>query len=70
MKGDKYGSQVHDFYTKVANDAKAVNEEAKRLAELKQEEAKRKEGGVVPVINTITPNSSTADAAGAVALEK
>lgn len=70
MKGDKYGSQVHDFYTKVANDAKAVNEEAKRLAELKQEEAKRKDGGVVPVINTITPNSSTADAAGAVALEK
>lgn len=39
FKKDKYGGQVHDFYTNVAKDVKSVNEEALRLAEMKKRQA-------------------------------
>lgn len=45
FKKDKYGSQVHDFYKKAASDAKAVNDEALRLAELKKKQLAGKEEG-------------------------
>lgn len=79
FKNDKYGSKVHDFYTKAATDAKAVNEEALRLAELKKQELSgeksnnEKDSNVsstpIPTINTITPESTTANAAAFVPLE-
>ena len=99
FKKDKYGSQVHDFYTNAAKDAKAVNDEALRLAELKKKQtasqgdaragadsgAASSEGPktgapttgeakqqttVFPVINTITPDSSSAAAASFAPLEE
>lgn len=44
FKNDKYGSQVHDFYKNVTKDAKAVNDEALRLAELKKKQQEVQEG--------------------------
>ncbi|KAG0679777.1 hypothetical protein C6P40_005166 [Pichia californica] len=66
FKNDKYGSQVHDFYTKTTNDVKAVNDEALRLAELKKQQ---QTSSTAPIINTITPDSTTATAASFVPLE-
>lgn len=71
FKQDKYGSQVHDFYKNAANDVKSVHEEATRLAELKKQEAEKANpsSATAPTINTITPESTTAQAAGFVPLE-
>lgn len=78
FKNDKYGSKVHDFYTKAATDAKAVNDEALRLAELKKQEISGETKNAkdsnttdtpIPTINTITPESTTANAAAFVPLE-
>lgn len=72
LKKEKYGSQVHDFYTKTAQDVKSVNEEALRLAELKKNQQEGQAPGAsaqFPVINTITPEASTAAAASFVPLE-
>lgn len=103
FKQDKYGSQVHDFYTNVAKDVKSVNDEALRLAELKKQHGEGSTGAtsagsegtadqsqpptyensekattgkvgagtaVFPTINSITPDSTTAQSASAVPLEK
>jgi hypothetical protein len=74
FKHDKYGSQVHDFYTNVAKDVKSVNDEALRLAELKKQQQQQEPTSqginpVFPAINTITPDSTTVSAASVVPLE-
>ncbi|GMF54359.1 unnamed protein product [[Candida] boidinii] len=70
FKNDKIGSKIHQFYTDVATDAKQVHEEAKRLAEAKKQQ--QAQGGETSTlfVNSIAPNSSTLDAAGAVSIEK
>lgn len=45
FKKDKYGSQVHDFYTNAAKDVKSVNDEALRLAELKKKQHEGADAG-------------------------
>lgn len=72
FKNDKYGSQVHDFYKIVTQDVKSVNDEALRLAELKKQQQTGATSGAsaqFPVVNTITPDSTTATAASVVPLE-
>lgn len=97
LKNDKYGSQVHDFYKNVTKDAKAVNDEALRLAELKKKQQEVQQGATAkaehkdgnfsatvmpnmsqtpqasaqfPIISSITPDSSTANAAAFVPLSE
>lgn len=75
FKKDKYGSQVHGFYKNVANDVKSVNDEALRLAELKkQQHGSESSSGpgnsFNPTISSITPDSTTAQAAAAVPFEE
>lgn len=97
FKHDKYGSQVHEFYKNVSKDAKAVNDEACRLAELKKQQQKVQEGATAkaehtdgnvsttvmpnisqtpqasaqfPIINSITPDSTTVNAAAFVPLSE
>lgn len=43
FKQDKYGSKIHQFYSGLVNDTKAVHDEARRLADLKEEKEKEKE---------------------------
>lgn len=92
---NKYGSQVHDFYTNVTKDAKAVNDEALRLAGLKKKQQEVQEAAIAkaegtdgnfsatvmpnvsqtpqasaqfPIISSITPESTSANAAAFVPL--
>lgn len=79
FKKDKYGSQLHDFYQRTAADVKDVHEEAVRLAGLNKKEtdpsatvidtSKANAVPPPPYISSITPGSTTAQAAGAVAFE-
>lgn len=78
FKKDKYGSQIHDFYKKTAADVKDVHEEAVRLAGLNKNapaatvidtDAGNSAAPPPPYISSITPGSTTAQAAGAVAFE-
>lgn len=82
FKKDKYGSKIHDFYKNTAKDAKDVHEEALRLAGLdKQSTTDEKKvdttvmpqestaGIASPFVSSIAPQSTTAQAAGAGALE-
>ncbi|QPG74521.1 hypothetical protein FOA43_001851 [Brettanomyces nanus] len=72
FKKDKYGSKINQFYTNVATDVTQVHEEAKRIAAEREKKAEGFAGSPVidPTINTIGPNSTTAQAAGAVAFEE
>ncbi|TID14922.1 hypothetical protein CANINC_004593 [Pichia inconspicua] len=72
FKNDKYGSQVHDFYKNVTKDAKAVNDEALRLAELKKKQQEVQEGATAKaehkdgnVSATVMPNISQTPQASA-----
>lgn len=68
FKNDKYGSQVHDFYKRTANDVKAVNDEALRLAELKKQSggasapqtSSETAAPADPPLYTSTPETNTA----------
>lgn len=79
LKGQKYGAKVHQFYKDTSKEVKHVHEEARRIADAKVAANATAPAGappsatgatVDPTINTISANSTTAQAAGVVPLEK
>jgi len=71
FKSGKYGSKLNEMYTNVATDVSQVHEHAKSIARQKEGKSKTQGNGpaINPTINTISPDSSTAKAAGATAFE-
>lgn len=71
FKNDKYGAKINSVYTGVATDVSQVHQQARKIAAEKEGKTAPASASPVvdPTINTISANSTTAQAAGAIALE-